>query len=395
MSAGLGTDPLTLLAATMLLYFVACVAWLLLAMAARVAPRVSLGLALANGLLAAALACLSLRGQASAWLAFWGADVLALATLASLRLVMPALSDGRDQASNPALAWPSALGLLLPAALALAWLPYEGDMRWQTRIVFGSGLALTLLAAVDAWRQLRARLSLRLASQLAAPLFVIALLLLLPLVNSLIRPTVAFDLLQNSEFQLAWGWAMLGLGLLINATMALLVLARVVLDIQRLTRLDPLTAVLNRRALSEAIDDEHLRLQRGKPYALVMIDMDHFKQLNDNLGHAAGDAALLRAVQVLSPCVRDVDRLGRLGGEEFCVLLPLTDLAGAALVAERMRHNMEASSFEWQGKTWPLTASFGVAEALPEDVSADAVLRRADKGMYRAKAQGRNLVQEA
>ncbi|MDC8772289.1 GGDEF domain-containing protein [Roseateles albus] len=395
MSAGLGTDPLTLLAATMLLYFVACVAWLLLAMAARVAPRVSLGLALANGLLTAALACLSLRGQTSVWLAFWGADVLALATLASLRLVMPALSDGRDQASNPALAWPSALGLLLPAALALAWLPYEGDMRWQTRIVFGSGLALTLLAAVDAWRQLRARLSLRLASQLAAPLFVIALLLLLPLVNSLIRPTVAFDLLRNSEFQLAWGWAMLGLGLLINATMALLVLARVVLDIQRLTRLDPLTAVLNRRALSEAIDDEHLRLQRGKPYALVMIDMDHFKQLNDNLGHAAGDAALLRAVQVLSPCVRDVDRLGRLGGEEFCVLLPLTDLAGAALVAERMRHNMEASSFEWQGKTWPLTASFGVAEALPEDVSADAVLRRADKGMYRAKAQGRNLVQEA
>jgi diguanylate cyclase (GGDEF)-like protein len=213
--------------------------------------------------------------------------------------------------------------------------------------------------------------------------------------NSLHRPTVAFDLLESSEFQIAWGWSMLGLGMLINATFALLVLARVILDIQRLTRRDPLTDVLNRRALSEAIDEEHHRLQRGKPYALVMIDMDHFKQLNDSLGHAAGDAALLQAVQELGTCVRDVDRFGRLGGEEFCVLLPLTDLAGAALVAERMRHNLEASSFEWQGKTWPLTASFGVAEALPEDVSADVVLRRADKGMYRAKAQGRNLVQEA
>jgi diguanylate cyclase (GGDEF)-like protein len=391
----LSTDPLTLLAATMLVYFVVGLAWLLLALVARVAPRVSLGLALANGLLAGALASQALRGQASVWLAYWGADVMAVAALASLRLVMPALSDGQDSKANTALAWRSALAVLLPAALALAWLPYAGDMRWHTRIVFGSGLLLTLLAAVDAWRQLRARLSVRLTSQLTAPLFVIALVLLLPLLNSLMRPTVAFDPLKSSEFQLAWGWSMLGLGMLINATMALLVLARVILHIQRLTRRDPLTDVLNRRALSEAIEDEHQRLQRGKPYALVMIDMDHFKQLNDKLGHAAGDAALLRAVQVLSPCVRDVDRFGRLGGEEFCVLLPLTGLAGAALVAERMRHNLESSCFEWQGKTWPLTASFGVAEALPDDISADAVLLRADKGMYRAKAQGRNLVQEA
>jgi diguanylate cyclase (GGDEF)-like protein len=124
-----------------------------------------------------------------------------------------------------------------------------------------------------------------------------------------------------------------------------------------------------------------------------MIDLDHFKQLNDSLGHAAGDAALLRAVQALSTCVRDVDRFGRLGGEEFCVLLPLTGLAGAALVAERMRHNLEAISFEWQGRSWSLTGSFGIAEAQPDDVSADAVLLRADKGMYRAKAQGRNAVQ--
>ncbi len=394
MNSSLATDLRTLLAATMLVYGVLGLAWLLLARVARVAPRVSLGLALANVLLAACLASHALRGQASVWLAFWGSDVLAIATLATLRAVMPCLTEGRSRARQR-LAWRSALALLLPAALLLAWLPYEGDMRWHTRIVFGSGLALTLLAAFDAWRQLRARVSLRLTARLTAPLFVIALFLLLPLLNSLLRPVVSFDLRANSEFQIAWAWAMLGLGLLLNATMASLVLARVILHIQRLTRRDPLTDVLNRRALSEAIDAEHARLQRGKPYALVMIDMDRFKQLNDSLGHAAGDAALLRAVQVLSTCVRDVDRFGRLGGEEFCVLLPLTGLAGAALVAERMRHNLEASSFEWQGKTWPLTASFGVAEALTDDASADAVLLRADKGMYRAKAQGRNVVQEA
>ncbi|MBT9493293.1 MAG: GGDEF domain-containing protein [Paucibacter sp.] len=391
---GLPSDPFTLLAATMLVSGFASMAWLLLAGVARVAPRVSIGMALANGLLAATLVTQSLRGQAPVWLAFWGSDVLAIATLATLRAVMPALSE-HPSTVDAGLAWRSALLLLLPAAAALAWLPYEGDMRWHTRIVFGSALLLTLLAAKDAWRQLRTRLTRRLAARLSAPLLVIALFLLLPLLNSLRRPTVAFDLLASSEFQIGWLWSMLALGLLINATMASLVLTRMILQIQRLTRRDPLTDVLNRRALSEAIDAEHARLQRGKPYALVMIDMDHFKQLNDSLGHAAGDAALLRAVQVLSPCVRDVDHFGRLGGEEFCVLLPLTDLAGAALVAERMRYNLEASCFEWQGKSWPLTASFGVAEALPEDVSADAVLLRADKGMYRAKAQGRNVVQEA
>lgn len=394
MNGSPATDPRTLLAATMLVYGVLGLTWLLLARVARVAPRVSLGLALANALLTACLASHALRGQASVWLAFWGSDVLAIATLATLRAVMPCLTEGRSSA-GPGLAWRSALALLLPAALLLAWLPYEGDMRWHTRIVFSTGLLLTLLAAVDAWRQLRARVSLRLTAWLSAPLFVIALFLLLPLLNSLQRPAVVFDLSADSEFQIAWTWAMLALGLLLNATMASLVLARMILHIQRLTRRDPLTDVLNRRALSEAIDDEHARLQRGLPYALVMIDLDHFKQLNDNLGHAAGDAALLRAVQALSTCVRDVDRFGRLGGEEFCVLLPLTGLAGAALVAERMRHNLEVSSFEWQGKTWPLTASFGVAEALADDVSADAVLLRADKGMYRAKAQGRNVVQEA
>lgn len=388
-----GSDPRTLVLATMLVYFVAGLAWLLLATTARVAPRVSFGMALANGLLAATLASLSLRGQASVWLAFWGADVLAVATLACLRLIMPALSDELAAQERPTLAWRSALALLLPAALALAWLPYEGDLRWHTRIVFGSGLGLSLLAAFDAWRQLRGRLSPGLTVQLTAPLLVVALLLTLPLINSLMRPTVSFDVMSSSGFQLGWTWAMLMLGLLINATLAALVLTRLILHIQRLTQRDPLTDVLNRRALSEAIDDEHARLQRGKPYALVMIDLDHFKQLNDSLGHAAGDAGLQRAVQVLSTCVRDVDRFGRLGGEEFCVLLPLTGLAGAALVAERMRHNLEADCFEWQGKCWPLTASFGIAEAQPDDVSADAVLMRADKGMYRAKSQGRNVVQ--
>ncbi|WP_310384290.1 hypothetical protein, partial [Roseateles sp.] len=232
---GLPSDPFTLLAATILVCGFASVAWLLLAGVARVAPRASVGMALANGLLAAALATQSLRGQAPAWLAFWGSDVLAIATLATLRAVMPALSESPSSLSA-GLAWRSALLLLVPAAAALAWLPFEGDIRWHTRIVFGSTLVLTLLATQDAWRQLRTRLSRRSSARLSAPLLVIALFLLLPLLNTFRSPAVAFELLASSEFQLGWLWSMLALGLLINATMALLVLTRVILQIQRLTR---------------------------------------------------------------------------------------------------------------------------------------------------------------
>jgi diguanylate cyclase (GGDEF)-like protein len=228
---------------------------------------------------------------------------------------------------------------------------------------------------------------------LAAPLFIVTGLLLVRLLEAWLEPGVTPDIRASSSFNIAWLWSTLALNLVLNATMAFFVLMRLILRIQRLTRRDPLTDALNRRALAEAMDHEHARLQRGAPYALVMVDMDHFKQLNDSQGHAAGDAALQALVQALKPCVREVDKLGRLGGEEFCVLLPDTGLAGALLVAERMRLNLEVCGFAWEGKTCPLTASFGVAEASLADASAEQVLMRADRALYQAKAQGRNVVQ--
>jgi diguanylate cyclase (GGDEF)-like protein len=380
------TDALTLLAATVLVFAVASLFWWVMAQGARLAPRASFGLALVNAMLAASLTLHALRGEAPHWLSFWASDVLSIGALAVLRAVVPTLVRGR-------LAWRSALALLVPAALLLAHLPYSGDMRNETRVVFGSLGALALMSALDAWRALRQRVSVAMSLLLSGPLFLISVLLVGRLIESLVLPGNNTDILGSGDFNIAWLWSMLAMNLVLNTTMAFLILAKLIRRIQRLTRHDPLTDVLNRRALSEAIDTEHARLQRGKPYALVMIDMDRFKQLNDSLGHAAGDAALQRLVEVLKPCVREVDALGRLGGEEFCVLLPLTDIAGAALVAERMRLNLEESEFLWQGQSWPLTASFGIAEAEPGDISADAVLSRADRAMYRAKAQGRNVVQ--
>lgn len=190
-----------------------------------------------------------------------------------------------------------------------------------------------------------------------------------------------------------WLWGVLVLTLCANTGIALQVLLRLVARLQRLTELDPLTETLNRRAFDALLQTEHARLARGHAYALVMVDMDHFKQLNDKLGHAAGDVGLKTLVQVLRACMRTTDALARVGGEEFALLLPDTDLTGAAMVAERMRLKLASTPLEWQGKTWPLTASFGIAQAQPHEPSPELVLERADLGLYRAKARGRNLVE--
>ncbi|MET0518511.1 MAG: GGDEF domain-containing protein [Burkholderiaceae bacterium] len=380
-------DPHTLLLAIVLFFAAAALVWWALAAGARLAPPASLSLGLSNALLAGSLAAHLLRGSGPQLLAFWGSDLLAVGGFALLRAAVPAV------AGKP-LAWRSALAVWLPAALLLGLLPYDGDLRWHERGVFAALGLLSLLASVDAWRQLRERVSPAISALLVAPLALVCALMGLRLLANLLLPGEAADLRGGGAANVLWLWASLLLCMVLNATMAFLVLMRLILKIQQLTRRDPLTRALNRRALGELIEVEHARCVRGQaPYALVMIDMDHFKQLNDSLGHAAGDAALCRMVEALAGCVRDnADALGRLGGEEFCVLLPQTDDAGAALVAARMRAILEDCRFDWQGRPWPLTASFGIAVSRPEDLSAEAVLMRADEAMYRAKAQGRNVV---
>jgi len=380
------TDPETLLAAIVLVFFFAAVVWWLFATGMRVTPRASLCLATANLLLAGALGTHALRGLAPDLLSYWGSDVLGLLGFGLLCVAVPWISD-----ETPRMAWPALL--VGTAALALLLMPYEGDLHRHSMVVYASMSALCLSAACNAYRLLRQRVRRVLSATLAAPLFIVTGLLLVRLLEAWLAPGVTPDIRASSSFNIAWLWSTLALNLVLNATMAFFVLMRLILRIQRLTRRDPLTDALNRRALAQAMEREHARLQRGTPYALVMVDMDRFKQLNDSHGHAAGDAALQALVQALRPCVRAVDQLGRLGGEEFCALLPDTGLAGALLVAERMRVNLEACGFSWDGKTCPLTASFGVAEASLADASAEQVLMRADRALYQAKAQGRNVVQ--
>lgn len=167
--------------------------------------------------------------------------------------------------------------------------------------------------------------------------------------------------------------------------------------LRELATSDPLTGVANRRHFLEKAEAEVQRARRyGHPLSLTLIDLDHFKKVNDTHGHHVGDEALQHLCRVLGGLLRDVDLLGRIGGEEFAALLPETDLARAGQVAERMRAGLESAPLEHpQAGSVRLTLSAGVAGLGPGAETIDALLQKADAAMYAAKSAGRNRVKAA
>ena len=156
---------------------------------------------------------------------------------------------------------------------------------------------------------------------------------------------------------------------------------------------DYLTGLANRRAFFEAAELElERRKQATRPTAMIMFDADHFKAINDRFGHPAGDAVLRHLAAALSAVFRDVDVVARVGGEEFAVLLPSTELAAAAAAAERLRKLVDATPLVVDGESISYTVSAGVA-AMDDSVSGlDGLMKRADQALYVAKARGRNRV---
>lgn len=160
---------------------------------------------------------------------------------------------------------------------------------------------------------------------------------------------------------------------------------------QKLAVTDPLTGTFNRRTFLELADKEISRAQRATtPLSLVMIDLDHFKKVNDEYGHLAGDEVLKRSVAILQGCLRREDLLVRFGGEEFCILLPNVSLDAATQMAERIRESVERAEFTFNGHSIPVTISLGVASMLSKSDTTALLIGRADEALYSAKRTGRN-----
>jgi len=165
-------------------------------------------------------------------------------------------------------------------------------------------------------------------------------------------------------------------------------------ELERLATRDDLTGILNRRAILEQIEDALARLRRGGgPFALLLFDLDHFKRINDGWGHGAGDGVLRQFVALVQTLLRDVDRFGRLGGEEFVLLLERVDASAARHLAERIRAAVQSTPFIVDRlHAVELTVSLGLADLRAGDRRASDPLERADRALYRAKAEGRNRV---
>ncbi len=180
---------------------------------------------------------------------------------------------------------------------------------------------------------------------------------------------------------------------LANAAAIALQNARLFGEVQRLATTDGLTGIYNRRHFFELAESELNRARRfGHPVSAIMLDIDHFKQVNDTYGHAVGDQVLRVVAKRCGESIRDIDVLGRYGGEEFAVILPSTDLPGARTMAERLRRSVADAPVPTDKGDLTVTISLGVASNAQDDGDVAALLNRADAAMYAAKQAGRNRV---
>jgi diguanylate cyclase (GGDEF)-like protein len=175
----------------------------------------------------------------------------------------------------------------------------------------------------------------------------------------------------------------------ILADLAKMVVAE--LDLRLVANVDHLTGTLSRRAFKEELDRAKLlALRHGHPLSCVTFDLDHFKSINDQYGHAMGDIALKRSVEACRTVLRKSDSLGRIGGEEFATILPHTPMSAAAKVAEKMRQAIAGLTLATPTGPVRITASFGVAELDRATPDIDELLLRADEALYASKHGGRN-----
>lgn len=351
-----------------------------------------LGAALASGALGAAL--LLLGHTASPILNVLFADLFILLAFVLVHLSFLRLLDRDDRLPR----W----SLLLLALQALADLPSVVSDS-------GSGVLLRLIA-IGILAAAQAALTVKLLAGgekrgIRAPLsFCIAILGIFSAANLLRSLAYAAGLLAVPSVALrvqALTFLLyLAVGLGISFGFFWLVTAKLCSSLEEMAGTDPLTRIYNRRVFREWCEKEMDRSrQRGSPFSLMMIDLDHFKQINDRFGHHAGDAVLCYVVEQMQNSIRGIDVLGRWGGEEFVALLPGASAAGALTIAQRLRSNIEsltlspAPSHPSMLKGMPqLTVSLGVATYQGPSDHVDQMLVRADRALYQAKQAGRNRV---
>jgi diguanylate cyclase (GGDEF)-like protein len=288
-----------------------------------------------------------------------------------------------------ALGW-HLLPLLLIVGLCAFLLDNLAARTIVTAVAFGGGTLATglMLQRLDPDSDHPARV------MVMGGFLVAAFALFARMIAMIIDPGIVKDLVTPSYFQGVIFLIALAVILITSVGFLLMHKERAEEAAKRLAVTDPLTGTFNRLTFLELGAREIARTRRTKgALSLLMLDIDHFKRVNDQFGHQAGDVALKCVVESLQGCLRREDLLVRYGGEEFCVLLPDVKLDHAALLAERARAAVERGGFSFRGKRSPLTISVGVALLMRDSAEdIERLVSRADEALYSAKASGRNRV---
>jgi diguanylate cyclase (GGDEF)-like protein len=201
---------------------------------------------------------------------------------------------------------------------------------------------------------------------------------------------------MDSNFQLVFYIYMSSLATVLPPSIIWLVLRRLTDDLRNIAARDPMTQLLNRRGLTEALQ-RYFTSRKAVPAHLLMVDVDHFKRINDTYGHQTGDAVLSHVAEVLRTTVRGGDLAGRIGGEEFVVICLDTDVLGVMHLAERLRAAIENQAIQVTGSDHPLhcTITVGVSRHFASAHVLEDAMREADAALYRGKAAGRNRIELA
>lgn len=201
---------------------------------------------------------------------------------------------------------------------------------------------------------------------------------------------------MDSSFQMVFYIYMSSLATVVPPFMIWLVFRRLTDDLSQMAARDPMTQLLNRRGLSEALE-QHFNLHNAAPAYLLLLDVDHFKRINDTYGHQAGDTVLRHVADVLRTTVRRGDLTGRIGGEEFVAVCLDSDDVGVVQLAERLRAAVEEQAIHVSGHDKPLhcTVTIGVSPRFANGHALEKALRAADVALYQGKAAGRNRIEKA
>lgn len=351
-----------------------------------------------------------LRNREASWFGWWSAT-LALGCVTTVFYMMRGadgmLSVGLGNAiliTSIASGWQGArafnhrsplyLAMLIPALFWLAICFVPGFLvNVPLRIALSSALIapLMMLTAVEFWRERAEPLPSRWPIVVILCSFAFFFAARVPLIGIAPFP---FGALPMSP-----GWLGVFNLMMFTHTMLLSVLLvaiskeRLELDQRTKAQTDPLTGALNRRAFMGR--GERLLARHAHDRAalcLLFLDLDHFKSLNDRLGHSGGDDVLMSFVELVNASIRPTDFLFRIGGEEFCCLLPYTGMEQAHRVAERIRHQFETATINVAGAPVKATVSLGIASTETFGYNLDTLMRRADMAVYAAKRAGRNRV---